>query len=73
MKSFDFKVIMTTKSGVALLFNEDLGYVSSNPQTVIAALAEDMKGNDKIASEMARRIYIRASFYGGIKNLNSAF
>ena len=73
MKSFDFIVIMTTKSGVALLFNKNLGYVSSNPRAVIAALSEDMKGNDKIASEIARRIYIRASFYGGIKNLNSAF
>jgi hypothetical protein len=64
---------MTTKSGVALLFNKNLGYVSSDPQAVIAALSEDMKGKDEIASKMAREIYIHASFYGGIKNLNSAF
>ena len=70
MKSIDVEVAMTTKNGVQLFFNEEFGYLSSDPEAVKAALTEDMKGSDRVASKMARSIWIKAELLGGIKNLN---
>lgn len=70
MKSITVEVIMTTKNGVQLFFSEELGYLSLDPESIKAALTEDMKGSDRIASKMARSIWIKAELLGGIKNLN---
>lgn len=70
MKTIDVEVVMTTKNGVQLFFNKELGYLSLDPAAVKAALAEDMKGSDAFASKMAQSIWIRAELCGGIKNLN---
>jgi hypothetical protein len=70
MKTIDVEVIMTTKNGVQLFFNEELGYLSLDPAAIRAALTEDMKSSDKIASKMARSIWIKAGLLGGIKNLS---
>jgi hypothetical protein len=70
VKSINVQVIMTTKNGAQLFFNEELGYLSLDPAAIKAALAEDMKSSDRIASKMARSIWIKAELLGGIKNLN---
>lgn len=64
-------LVMTTKDGIQLLFNAELGgFISSDPEAVIAALKEDIRGTDKIAAKMAREILIASSCYGGIYNLS---
>lgn len=64
-------LVMTTKNGIQLLFNAELGgFLSSDPAAVIAALKEDMTSSDLIAANMAREIFIASSCYGGIHNLS---
>lgn len=68
MKNIEFKVVMITKNGVALLFNDEIGYMSTDPEAIRTSLAEDMKGSDEFA-KIARNIWIKAALTGGIKNL----
>lgn len=64
-------LVMTTKNGIQLLFNAELGgFLSSDPEAVVAALKEDMASNDRIAAKMAREILIASSYSGGIHNLS---
>lgn len=66
-------LIMTTKDGVALFFNEREGFLSSDPEAVQAALKEDINSKDPIASKIARRLWIEAELSGGIKELSKLF
>lgn len=66
-------LIMTTRNGVALFFNEREGFLSSDPEAVQAALKEDINSKDPIASKMARHIWIEAELSGGIKELSRLF
>lgn len=64
-------LVMTTKNGIHLLFNAELGgFLSSDPEAVMSALKEDMASSDKIAAKMAREILIASSYSGGIHNLS---
>ena len=58
---------MATRNGVELLYNEKFGFLSTDPEAIRDALAEDMKSSDENAVKMSREIFIKISISGGIK------
>lgn len=66
MERISCTLVMITRDGVELLYNEKFGFLSTNPDAIRAALTEDMKSSDKNAVKMSREIFFRISMSGGI-------